>query len=80
MLKAPDPIPDEKNLSKDVLASRLSEEVQAHHSLQKSYADLQERTEFLEEQINWFKKQLFARSSEKMSSDDINILQGSLFN
>ena len=38
------------------------------------------KEQFLEEQINWFKKQLFDRSSEKLSGDDINILQGSLFN
>jgi transposase len=80
MLKAPDQTTDETLPSRKALAARLESQIQAHSQLEKSYADLQQHTDFLKDQIAWLKDHLFARSSEKLTSDDISILQGSLFN
>jgi transposase len=80
MLKAPEPTADETLPSRDVLAARLENQIQANSQLKKSYADLQQHADFLKDQVAWLKKHLFARSSEKLTSDDINVLQGSLFN
>lgn len=80
MLKASTHTDDEQPLSTLALKDRLSAEVSARHRLEKSYADLQLHAEFLKEQNEWLKLHLFASSSEKLSSCDINALQGSLFN
>ena len=80
MLKATDHIADEKSLSRAALVARLDDEMNVRHRLEKSYADLQQHADFLKEQNEWLKDRLFARSSEKLSSEDVNALQGSLFN
>jgi len=61
------------------LLARLAKQQSAHSELEKNNVELQQQVELLKEQIAWFKKHAFERSSEK-HTPDTNVRQGQLFN
>ena len=66
------PPPSDDRVDKAALLKRIAEQEQANLELEQQLA-------LLKEQIAWFRKQVFGRSSEKQSTD-ANPRQGQLFN
>lgn len=67
----------EESLTKERLLAPFNDKIQ---SLEKDKTNLLQKNDLLQEQVNWFRQQMFGRSSEKTPAQEINVDQGKLFN